>query len=97
MSALGELTARALVRANPSYKNGSNFIYGQHSEDVMSLIESGKADAGIVQRVDAIGSGHMRIIDEMPAGRHTGPIRRSRSHGPVERPPFPPRSSFSIS
>lgn len=70
-SALGELTARALVRANPSYKNGSNFIYGQHSEEVMSLIESGKADAGIVQRVDAIGSGRMRIIDEMPAGKHT--------------------------
>lgn len=70
-SALGELTARALVKANPAYKSSSNIIYGQHSEAVMSLIESGKADAGIVQRVDAIGSGHMRIIDETPAGKHT--------------------------
>jgi molybdate transport system substrate-binding protein len=70
-SALGEITARAMIKANPAYRNGSNFIYGQHTDEIMSLVESGKADAGIVHRVDAIGSGQMRIIDEMPAGKHT--------------------------
>jgi molybdate transport system substrate-binding protein len=69
-SALGEMTARALIKGNPAYKTGSNFLYGQHSEDVMGLVESGRADAGIVHRVDAISSAQMRIIDEMPAGKH---------------------------
>ena len=69
-SALGDVTVRGLIKANAAYKTGSNLVYGQHSEDVMRLVESGKADAGIVHRVDAIGSAEMRIIDEIPAGRH---------------------------
>lgn len=69
-SALGETTARALAAFDPAYKPSSNLLYGAHSEDVMNLVETGKADQGIVYRVDAIGNGHMRIIDEVPPGRH---------------------------
>ena len=70
-SALGQITARVLGTMNPAYRPSSNLLYGDHSDDVLSLVETGKADAGIVFRVDAIGNGHMRIVDEIPPGRHT--------------------------
>jgi len=70
-SALGQMTARALSTFDPAYRSHSNLLYGEHSDAVMRLVETGKADAGIVYRADAIGSGHMRIIDEVPPGRHT--------------------------
>lgn len=70
-SILGEITARTLTKLNPAYKYASNLIYGQHSEDVMNLINTRKADVGIVFRSDAINSGQMRIIDETPAGKLT--------------------------
>lgn len=70
-SALGQITARVLGTMDPGYRPSSNLLYGDHSDNVLSLVESGKADAGIVFRVDAIGNGHMRIVDEIPPGRHT--------------------------
>ncbi len=70
-SALGQITARVLNTFDPAYRSGSNLLYGEHSDAVMNLIETGRAEAGIVYRADAIGSGHMRIIDEVPPGRHT--------------------------
>jgi molybdate transport system substrate-binding protein len=33
------------------------------------LVGAGEADVGVVNRVDAINSGQVRIIDEAPAGR----------------------------
>ncbi|MCC2642807.1 MAG: modA [Nitrospira sp.] len=70
-SALGEITARALTKLNPAYKNRSHLLHAQHSEDVVNLIRTGGAEVGIVYRVDAINSGQVRIIDEAPAGRYT--------------------------
>jgi molybdate transport system substrate-binding protein len=70
-SALGQITARALSKFNPGPKSSANLVYGEHSDDVMNLVETGKADVGIVYRADAISSGRMRIIDETPAGTHT--------------------------
>lgn len=70
-SALGQITARVLATFDPAYRSSSNLLYGEHSDEVMNLVETGKADAGIIYRVDAIGSGRMRIIDEVPPGRHT--------------------------
>lgn len=70
-SALGQITAHVLSTFDPAYRTSSNLLYGEHSDDVMNLVETGRADAGIIYRVDAIGSGHMRIIDEVPPGRHT--------------------------
>ena len=38
----------------------------------MNLVHTGRADVGIVYRVDAIhNSGQVRIIDETPAGTYT--------------------------
>ena len=34
----------------------------------MNLIRTGKADVGLVYRVDSINSGHVRISDEDPLG-----------------------------
>jgi molybdate transport system substrate-binding protein len=70
-SALGEITARALTKLDPAYKSRSRLLYAQHSEDIINLVYTGKADVGIVYRVDAINSGRVRIIDEAPAGTHT--------------------------
>jgi molybdate transport system substrate-binding protein len=70
-SALGEITARALTKLDPAYKNRSRLLHAEHSDDVVNLVRTGQADVGIVYRVDAINSGQMRIIDEAPAGRYT--------------------------
>lgn len=71
-SALGDVTARALARVNPTYmdKSRSNIIYAPHSEDIINLIHAGKADVGLVYRVDAINGGQVRISDESPAGSY---------------------------
>lgn len=74
LSSLGDITARALAKLDPGYKARFNFLYAPHGEDIVSLIHSGKADVGIVYRVDAINNAEVRIIDEAPAGRHT-PVR----------------------
>lgn len=71
VSALGEITARALTRLDPAYKHRLHLLYGQHSADIVNLVHSGEADVGIIYRVDAITSGHVRIIDELPAGAST--------------------------
>jgi molybdate transport system substrate-binding protein len=70
-SAVGAVTARVLHKINPAFKAGSNFVFGEHTEDVVNFVDSGKADAGIVHRVDAIGNGRLRIIDEAPFGKQT--------------------------
>lgn len=70
-SALGEITARALTTLNPAYRNRSHLLHVPHSEDVVNLVRTGKAEVGIVYRVDAINSGQVRIIDEAPVGQYT--------------------------
>lgn len=70
-SSLGEITARALTKLNPTYRTNSRFLQAQHGEDIVSLLHRGAADVGIVYRVDAINSGDVRIIDEDPAGMST--------------------------
>ncbi|OLC42347.1 MAG: molybdate ABC transporter substrate-binding protein [Nitrospirae bacterium 13_1_40CM_4_62_6] len=70
-SALGEITARALTKLDPAYKHRSNLLHAQHSDDIVNLVHTGGADVGVVYRVDAINSGHVRIIDEAPAGTDT--------------------------
>jgi molybdate transport system substrate-binding protein len=70
-SSLGDITARALTKLAPAYRNRSHLLYAQHAEEVLNLVRAGKADVGIVYRVDAINSGHVRIIDEAPVGTHT--------------------------
>lgn len=70
-SALGEITARALTKLDPVYKNRSRLLHAQHSDEIVNLVHGGEADVGIVYRVDAINSGQVRIIDETPAGTHT--------------------------
>jgi molybdate transport system substrate-binding protein len=67
-SSLGEVTARALSKIQPNYKNRPNLVYASHSEDIMTLIRTGKADMGLVYRVDSINTGHVRISDEDPIG-----------------------------
>jgi len=67
-SSLGDATERALAKLSPSYKNRPNVIYAAHSEDIMELIRAGKADVGLVYRVDSINSGHVRMSDEDPFG-----------------------------
>ena len=70
-SSLGDITARALTKLDPAYKSRFHLLHAQHSDDVVNLVRTGEADVGIVYRVDAINSGHVRIIDETPAGSHT--------------------------
>lgn len=77
-SSLGEVTARALSKLNPTYKSRSRLVHAPHSEDVMNLIHTGKADVGLVYRVDAINGGLVRISDETPAGMHV-PVQFSQA------------------
>jgi len=70
-SALGEITAKALKYLDPTYRNRSRLLLAKHTDDVLMLVHTGEADVGIVNRVDAINSSHVHIIDETPAGSHT--------------------------
>jgi molybdate transport system substrate-binding protein len=67
-SSLGDATARALSKLFPTYKSRPNLVYAPHSEEIMDLIRNGKADVGLVYRVDSINSGHVRISDDDPFG-----------------------------
>ena len=70
-SSLGDVTARALTKLNPTYKKShSHIVHASHSEDIMDLIHTGKADVGLVYRVDAINGGQVRISDEAPVGTY---------------------------
>ena len=65
-SYLGDVTARVLTKVYPAYKNRSNILYASDGEEIMNLIRTGKDDVGLVYRVNAINSGHVRISDETP-------------------------------
>ncbi|MGE0474365.1 MAG: molybdate ABC transporter substrate-binding protein [Nitrospirales bacterium] len=69
-SSLGDVTARVLTKFYPTYKSRPHILYGSHSEDIMNLIRIGKADVGLVFRIDSISSGHIRISDENPIGTY---------------------------
>ena len=73
-SSLGEITAQALAKLDPAYKSRFKLVHAAHAEDIVNLIHTGKADMGIIYRVDAINNAHVRIIDENPAGMHI-PVR----------------------
>jgi molybdate transport system substrate-binding protein len=67
---MGAITARALTKLDPGYRTRINLLHAEHSEDLMNLVRTGKADVGLVYRADAINSAQFRITDEAPAGRH---------------------------
>jgi molybdate transport system substrate-binding protein len=69
-SSLGEVTALNLAKLSPLYKQRPRILYAPHSEDIIALIQTGKADVGLVYRVDTINSGQVRISDENPMERH---------------------------
>lgn len=69
-SSLGDVTARVLTKFYPTYKSRPHILYGAHSEDIMDLIRMGKADVGLVYRVDSISHGRIRISDENPIGTY---------------------------
>lgn len=73
-SSLGEITAKALAKLDPTYRSRFKLVHAAHAEDIVNLIHTGKADMGIIYRVDAINNAHVRIIDENPAGMHI-PVR----------------------
>jgi len=67
-SSLGDVTARLLAKLFPASKSRPNMIYASHSDDIMNLIRTGKADVGLIYRVDSINTGYLRISDEDPIG-----------------------------
>jgi molybdate transport system substrate-binding protein len=71
-SSLGAITARALRKIDPAYRNHFSVIHAEHNEDIVNLVHKGQADVGIVYRVDAIrNSSQVRIIDETLGGTYT--------------------------
>lgn len=70
-SSLGVITAQALTTLNPTHKNRSHILYASHSEDIIDLIHTGRADVGLVYRIDAMNGGLVRISDEAPIGAYT--------------------------
>lgn len=69
-SSLGEITAQALAKFDPAHKSRFKLVHAAHAEDIVNLLHTGKADMGIIYRVDAINNPQVRIIDENPAGMH---------------------------
>jgi molybdate transport system substrate-binding protein len=68
MSYLGEVTVRALTKISPMYKSRTHVLYAPHTEDIVHLIRTGKADVGVVYRANVINHGDVRISDENPFG-----------------------------
>lgn len=73
-SSLGEITVRALTQLDPAYKSRFKLLQAEDAEDIMKVIHTGKAELGIVYRVDAINNPDVRIIDENP-GSTPIPVR----------------------
>ena len=67
-SYLGDVTARVLSKHYPTYKSHSHILYAPHTEDIVNLIRTGKADVGLVYRANVINSRYLRISDETPIG-----------------------------
>lgn len=67
-SYLGDVTARLLTKRYPTYKSRSHILYAPHTEDIVNLIRTGKADVGLVYRANIINSSYVRISDENPIG-----------------------------
>jgi len=68
-SYLGDVTARALTKLYPIYKSRSHIVYASHTEDIVNLIRTGKADVGLVYRANVINSRDVRISDDTPIGK----------------------------
>ena len=69
-SYLGEITARELMKRYPSYKTRSHIVYARHSDEILDLLRTGKADVGLVYRANLINAGSVRISDESPISKH---------------------------
>src|SRR5262249_31909133 len=74
-----------LSKLFPKYKSRSHIIYAPHSEDIVDLIRTGKADVGLIYRIDAINSGYVRISDETPTGMYV-PLRLGQAVASTCRP-----------
>lgn len=71
-SALGKVTARLMTKLKTLYLNRLDLVEVQGTDEILNLVQSGRADMGIVYRVDAISNGgRVVIIDETPAGFQT--------------------------
>lgn len=68
-SYLGEVSARELTKLYPTYKRRAHLLYASHSEEILDLITTGKADVGLVYRANMINNGDVRMSDELPVGR----------------------------
>lgn len=68
-SYLGDVTARVLSKVSPDYKKRTHILYAPHTEDILDLIRTGKADVGVVYRANVINTGEVVISDEIPFGR----------------------------
>jgi molybdate transport system substrate-binding protein len=67
-SRVGAISIKALKQMDPLMHRHARVVPAAHSDDVVRLVGAGVADIGIVYRADAINSGQVHIIDEMPAG-----------------------------
>ncbi len=53
-------------------------VYAKDVTEVLTWVERGNADAGIVYRTDAINSTKVKIIATAPSYTHTGRVSGSR-------------------
>lgn len=49
-------------------------VYGRNARQVLTYVERGNVDAGLVYRTDAAASGRVRVVQTAPAGAHA-PVR----------------------
>ena len=69
VSSLGAISVKALKQMDPSAPHHARLVPVHHTDEVVRLVSGGEADVGVVYRADAINSGQVRIIDEVPAER----------------------------
>lgn len=65
-SSLGDTTTRALSTLNPAYKRRAPILPAPRGEDIIHLLQTGKADAGLGSRIDTMNRGQMGMGTEAP-------------------------------
>lgn len=71
-SELGKVTAGLMKKLKTLHRNRLDLVEVQGPDEILNLVQNGRADMGMVYRVDAISNGgKVVIIDETPAGIHT--------------------------
>ncbi len=67
---VGQYAEEVLTKLNILDSIKSKIVYGKDVKEVLTWVETGNADAGIVYETDALVSGKVKVVAKAPQGSH---------------------------